>query len=232
MIIRMGLLNKKSDWTQDDFRRYWAETHGPIAARLPGLRSYLQHHVVDTAQRGISYKRGPECVDGFSELVFDDTDAMRAALASDIAPSLAEDESRFLGRLRIITVDRREVIAPEPGRKLLKRMSLLRRRPDVSLETFDQEWRVEHARLVKLMPGVLGYRQNLVIEREAVKGTPCGYEDLPVDGVVELWFSDPDALNAAFASPEGVRLMAHANSFIDEITTFLVETRVVTAPAA
>jgi len=227
MIVRMGLLNKKPDWTQEDFRRYWTETHGPIAARLPGLRSYLQHHVVDTAQRGITYKRGPEHVDGFSELVFDDDAAMRAALASEVAPSLAEDEARFLGGLRIIAVDRREVIAPDPGRKLLKRMSFLRRRPDVDAATFDHEWCIEHARLVKLMPGVHGYRQNLVIERQVVKGTSCGYDEMPIDGVVELWFSDTASLNAAFASPEGMRTMAHAQTFIDEITTFLVETRVV-----
>ncbi|MBK6864409.1 MAG: EthD family reductase [Ideonella sp.] len=227
MIVRMGLLNKKPDWSLEDFRRYWTETHGPIAARLPGLRGYLQHHIVETAQRGITYKRGPEHVDGLSELVFDDDAAMRAALASEVAPSLAEDEARFLGRLRVIAVDRREMIAPDPGRKLLKRMSFLRRRADVDAATFEREWRVEHARLVKLMPGVSGYRQNLVIERQAVKGTPCSYGELPIDGVVELWFTDTDSLNAAFASPEGVRTMAHAETFIDEITPFLVETRAI-----
>jgi uncharacterized protein (TIGR02118 family) len=225
MIVRMGLLNKKPDWTPEDFRRYWTETHGPIAARLPGLRSYLQHHVIDTARRGITYKRGPEHVDGFSELVFDDDATMRVALASAVAPSLAEDEARFLGRLRVIVVDRREVIAPAPGRKLLKRMSFLRRRADVDAATFEREWRIEHARLVKLMPGVHGYRQNLVIERQAVKGTASDYDQLPIDGVVELWFADTESLNAAFASPDGVRTMAHAQTFIDEITTFLVETR-------
>jgi hypothetical protein len=77
------------------------------------------------------------------------------------------------------------------------------------------------------MPGIEGYRQNLVIERQAVKGTPCDYNDLPVDGVVELWFTSADTLNQAFASPQGVQTMAHAKSFIDEITTFIVETRIV-----
>lgn len=227
MIHRMGLLNKTSDWTQQDFRRYWTETHGPLAAQLPGLRGYCQHHVVDTAQRGIDFKRGPEQIDGLSELVFDDAAAMRRALASPVAPILVADEARFLGRLRIIAVDRREVIAPATDRPLLKRMSFLRRRPDVDAATFEREWRSEHARLVKSMPGVLGYRQNLVIERQVVKGTPCGYDELPIDGLVELWFETPESLNAAFASPQGVKTMAHAATFIDEITTFLVETRVI-----
>ncbi|WP_439684465.1 EthD domain-containing protein [Cupriavidus oxalaticus] len=232
MTVRMGLLNKKTDWSQEEFRRHWAEVHGPIAARLPGLRSYVQHHVVDTSQRGISYKRGPEDVDGFSELTFDDDDAMRAALASDVGSLLVEDEERFLGRLRILTIDRREVIAPDSNRKLLKRMSFLRRRTDVDEATFEREWRVEHARLVKRMPGVCGYRQNLVVGREAKKGTSCDYNALPIDGVVELWFTDTESLNAAFASSEGVRTMAHALSFIDEITTFLVDSKVLVPPQA
>lgn len=227
MIVRMGLLNKKPEWSQADFQRYWLQTHGPIAARLPGLLRYHQHHVVDSLQRGISYKRGPEQLDGFSELAFESEEAMRAAFASEAAPLLAEDEARFLGRLRIITVDQREVIAPPPGQRLVKRMSLLRRRPDVDEATFEREWRVEHARLVKLTPGVRGYRQNLVIGREAVKGTRCGYDELPIDGVVELWFTDTEDLNSAFASPQGVTLMNHATTFIDEITTFMVETHAV-----
>jgi uncharacterized protein (TIGR02118 family) len=227
MIVRMGLLNKKPEWSLADFHRYWSQTHGPIAARLPGLLRYHQHHVVDSLQRGISYKRGPEQLDGFSELAFESEESMRAAFASDVAPSLAEDEARFLGRLRILTLDQREVIAPPPGERLIKRMSLLRRRADVDEATFEREWRSEHARLVKLTPGVRGYRQNLVVGRQAVKGVACGHDELPIDGVVELWFANTEELNQAFASPQGVTLMKHATVFIDEITTFMVETHVV-----
>jgi uncharacterized protein (TIGR02118 family) len=119
------------------------------------------------------------------------------------------------------------VITPDPAKALIKRMSLLRRRADVDAASFDREWRHEHARLVQLTPGVQGYRQNLVVGRQVVKGTPCGYEELPVDGIVELWFSDLEALSKAFGSPQGVALMAHATTFIDEITAFMVETHTV-----
>ena len=49
-----------------------------------------------------------------------------------------------------------------------------------------------------------------MVAREFEKGTPCGYAELPIDGIVELWFENTDTLNAAFASPEGQRTMAHA----------------------
>ncbi len=68
--------------------------------------------MTDSVQRGISHKRGPEQLDGFSELAFDDVAAMQAAFRSDVAPSLVEDEARVIGRLRIIAVDRREIIPP------------------------------------------------------------------------------------------------------------------------
>jgi EthD domain len=113
------------------------------------------------------------------------------------------------GRLRVIEVDRHEVIAPGASLDLIHRLSFLRRRADVAPATFSREWHGEHARLAMLMPGGRGYRQNLVVERQAVKGTPCPYDELPIDGVVELWFVDVDSLNAWFATPEGARTLAH-----------------------
>lgn len=227
MIVRSGLIRRKPDWSTEDFRRYWREHHGALAAKLPGLRRYEQNHVVDSVQRGIAYARGPEQLDGFSMLWFDSEAAMRDAIATEVGRALVADENHFIGGLRIVALDQVEVIPPSTDRPLLKRMSLLRRLPDVSPEQFVHEWRVEHARLVKRVNGVRGYRQNLIVAREAPKGTPVGYEGLPIDGIVELWFDDAAALAAAFATPQGATLMTHAREFIGEITTFLVETHVV-----
>lgn len=223
MIVRSGLIKKQPGWSDEDFRRHWRGQHGALAAKLPGLRRYEQNPVVDSLQRGFSYPRGPEQLDGFSMLWFDDEAAMREAMRTEAGQALVADEQRFIGELRIVTIDQLEVIAPEAGRPLLKRMSLLRRREDVSPEEFQREWRQEHAHLVKRVAGVRGYRQNLIVGREAPKGQPVGREGLPIDGIVELWFDDTDALNAAFASPKGQTLMSHAREFIAEITTFLVE---------
>jgi uncharacterized protein (TIGR02118 family) len=89
----MGLLKKKADWSTEEFRRYWRDHHGALAAQVPGLRRYEQNHVIDTAQRGISYKRGPEQLDGFSMLRFDSEEAMRAALDTDAGRALVPDEN-------------------------------------------------------------------------------------------------------------------------------------------
>ena len=70
-----------------------------------------------------------------------------------------------------------------------------------------------------------------MIGRERIKGQPCGYEDLPIDGIVELWFDDAAAMQAGFASPAGQAATTHAKEFLAEITTFAVgEHRVVLSP--
>jgi len=221
---RMGLLNKKSDWSTERFRTHWRDHHAALARQLPGLRSYVQNHVTDRAQRGIAFARGPEELDGFSQLTFDDAPAMRAAMATAVGPQLVADEQHFIGRLRIVTVDSHTVVPPPPDGTALKRMSLLRRRPDVTPEVFAREWREVHGPLVRRMPGILGYRQNLITGRESPKGTPVGHEDLPLDGIVELWFADTASIDAAFGGALGQETMAHAQTFIGEITTYLVET--------
>lgn len=226
MTIRMGLISKKTNWTHEAFRTHWRDHHGPLAARAPNLRGYWQNAVTDRLQRGIDYARGPWDFDGFSQLSFDDpSQAGQAFSDGTLAAQLVADEQHFLGGLHIVTAVQTEVIPVPPGparARLLKRMSTLRRRTDISEEDFRREWRV-HGELVQQMPGVSAYRQNVVMQRERVKGQPCAYEDLPIDGIVELWFESATTLEAAFATPQGQRTMAHAKTFLFEITAFLVE---------
>lgn len=224
MITRMGLLRKRPDMSVEAFKRHWRESHGPLAGRLPGLRRYHQNLVVDRAQRAINYTRGDLDFDGFSELWFDDLPAMAAAFSSDLVHDLGADENEFIGELELITAIQHVVVPTPTAVPLLKRMSTLKRRPDVSAEDFKREWFDVHSFLVKRLPQVKGYTQNLIIDRSHGRGRPAPYDELPIDGIVELWFEDADSLAAAFASDAGKTLMTHATEFISEISTFLVET--------
>jgi hypothetical protein len=66
---------------------------------------------------------------------------------------------------------------------LLKRVSMLKRRPDLSEDDFRRGW-IVHRDLVRQMPGVAGYKPNVVIARERIKGQPCAYNALSIDGIV------------------------------------------------
>ncbi len=228
MNVRMGLIRKKADWTFEDFDAYWKGKHGALAAHAPNLREYWQNPVVDRVQRGIDFARGSWDFDGFSQLWFDDAkQSQRAFSDGDLAAELIKDENHFLGGLHIVTAEP-SIVIPLPGKderaKLLKRISVIRRLPALSEEDFRREWRI-HGDLVRKMPGVSAYRQNVVVVREREKGRPCDYDALPIDGIVELWFRDAQTLQDAFASPPGQGAMAHAKTFLGDITAFLVDER-------
>lgn len=225
MTVRMGLLRKKPQWSTEEFRSYWRDRHGPLAARVPGLRAYWQNAVTDRLQRGIDYERGPWDFDGISQLFLGDAPQADAGFSrGEVAAQLVADEQYFLGDLHIVTAEQNVVVPVPEGAargRLLKRMSTLKRRPDIGEADFRREWKV-HADHVRRMPGVAGYRQNVIVARERVKGQPCGYEELPIDGIVELWFQDTGTLERAFASAAGQATMKHATTFLSEITAFLV----------
>ena len=41
------MLHKQADQSWDEFQRYWRDEHGPIAARMLGLRGYVPNHATD-----------------------------------------------------------------------------------------------------------------------------------------------------------------------------------------
>jgi uncharacterized protein (TIGR02118 family) len=78
-VKRMGILQRQSELSADAFRRWWLEVHGPVAARLPGLKGYFQNLTYDVLGLESADSRGPLRCDGFTELWFNDTAAMEQA---------------------------------------------------------------------------------------------------------------------------------------------------------
>ena len=46
MIKSIGLLTRKEGLTHEDFVRHWLEVHAPLAHAVPGVRRYVQSHIV------------------------------------------------------------------------------------------------------------------------------------------------------------------------------------------
>jgi uncharacterized protein (TIGR02118 family) len=219
----MGFLQRRPDVSQEDFVRHWREVHGPLIARLPGVRQHHQNSVIDREQRGIDYRRGPVTFDAISEAWFDDEPALQSSLTTDAARAVTADEPNLAEEMYVVTAAQNVVIPTPTGAPLLKRMSIIKRRDDVTPEAFRHEWCNMHALLVKRLPQVKGYAQNLILERTRGQGARVSREELPIDGVVELWFEDVQRLHSAFRSDAGITLMTHAREFIAEISTVLVK---------
>jgi len=228
MIARFGLLTRKAGLSEAAFDHHWQHSHGPIAARFPGLLAYWQHRVVDRGQFGITHARDrASALDGFSELHFADMASMLAAVRAPVfAPSLV-DERDFLEDVRIVACEKHVVIPFAPGDgPAIKRMTVLTRLPGLSQEDFRREWLTTHADWVRKWPGVLGYHQNLVVDRyHGSRTESAAYDAVPVDGIVEFWFRDRAAAAATYASDVVARTQEHATRFLDTITPYFVETR-------
>jgi len=89
MVKAIYLIRRKSGLSAEDFHRYWREVHGAIAARIPGLRRYVQCHAIARDGDGSEY-------DGAAEAWFDDMEAVRRAVESPEYAAARTDEARFI----------------------------------------------------------------------------------------------------------------------------------------
>jgi uncharacterized protein (TIGR02118 family) len=91
---------------------------------------------------------------------------------------------------------------------MLKFVVVLYRRPDLAPEQFHAILRGEHAALAERLPGLRRYVQNHVVP-DPNRAHP-GW-----DGVVELWWDDWEAMEAAWKSEAGQRATNHLPEFAD-----------------
>lgn len=113
---------------------------------------------------------------------------------------------------------------------MIKRISLLVRKPGLSREAFARHWRDIHGPLALALPKVVRYVQNHIIEEGARHPhLPPGRQQ--IDGIVEFWFESREDMDEAFATPEARTLFADGALFIDSVTSFIVEEHVVIGAA-
>jgi uncharacterized protein (TIGR02118 family) len=91
---------------------------------------------------------------------------------------------------------------------MIKIILLLHRRPDTTTDEFRRHWHGEHKALLVRLPGLRRLVLNDVLP--GPDGAP-----VPFDGIAEDWFDSPEAMQAAFASPEGQAVAVDAANFLD-----------------
>ena len=91
---------------------------------------------------------------------------------------------------------------------MIKIMLLLHRREDLSIDEFRAYWHGQHRALLERLPGLRRLVLNDVLPGPDGAPGPC-------DGIAEDWFESPDAMQAAFASPEGMAVAADTPNFLD-----------------
>ena len=106
---------------------------------------------------------------------------------------------------------------------MIKRISLLRRRADLSVAEFFAHWSGPHVDIVRQLPGLRGLRLGSV--------QSWSPQDAAWDGVGEVWFESIADAEAAFASePCRSLLIADRKLFVAELQSCFVTEHTLIAP--
>jgi uncharacterized protein (TIGR02118 family) len=185
MITRFWLGRRRAGTTHAAFSAHWYRTHAAYGLALPGLRAYVQNHLV--ADRTTLT---PPVFDGCSELDFDDLAAMQAAFAS---PQLAEadrDERAFADpdRFGVVVTERRPLFGAEEPDTDARLLCFVRANP-----------RRTRAQLADAVEGVAAEdaQRAGAVRAELLVAVADAGEPQACDLVLSLWFPTRDAMTAA-----------------------------------
>ena len=114
--------------------------------------------------------------------------------------------------------------APQ-GNSMIKRASLLARKPEISHEEFVKHWGEIHAPMARACPGISRYTLTIVKSSSARKDVAAF--EIQVDGIAELWFKNQAAFDLYQNSPATKRLRDDGATFIGREIDFVTEEKVV-----
>ena len=112
MIKSVSLLTRKAGLSHEEFVKHWLELHAPLAHAVPGLRRYVQSHILGERTRPDIPMTNVE-VDGVAETWYDDLPAMERADASPQAKALHTDGALFIGRIKSFITEEKVIIPRE-----------------------------------------------------------------------------------------------------------------------
>ena len=123
---------------------------------------------------------------------------------------------------------------------MIKRVTLMTRKPGMTREAFADYWTRVHAPLLASHPAVKRLTINVtqafvrfsVRNEDPADPLRSAIVTQTPDGIVELWFEDHDSMNAMYASDFSRRLVADAEHFVGAIATFIVDEREIKTSAA
>ncbi|MBL6952067.1 MAG: EthD family reductase [Alphaproteobacteria bacterium] len=108
---------------------------------------------------------------------------------------------------------------------MIKRISLLTRRPELSHDEFVRHWLEVHGPLARVVPGIRRYVQSHIQGESVRADIPA--PDMEIDGIAELWYDDIEAMERSSATPEAQALYADGALIIGQIKSFVIEEKII-----
>ncbi|MDE0942878.1 MAG: EthD domain-containing protein [Alphaproteobacteria bacterium] len=221
MIKICELAYRNPGMSVEDFQAHWLNNHGPIVARIPGIRRYVQCH-----PKLAGYKKGELACDGVAEIWVDDKEALRAMAQTAEFAAAKADEPNFIDGNRLVELLTTETVikdAPMP-RDGVKSISLLKFKVGMDKAEAQAYWRDPHGLIAletKTMRRYVQCHVRLGAYRKA--------EPPKIDGLAMAWFDTIDDMRLSAGTETYARIKADEVNFLEPgaIGTILTQEHVI-----
>jgi len=214
MVKALSFFKRKAGMSVEAFQAYWRASHPDVVVKLPGVRRYVQSHVILSG-----YRKGEPVHDGIAELWFEDTWAIRANAGTAAYAAVVADEAKFIDRSTMgLLITEEHVIkdAPPPAGGV-KNVEFVTHKPGMAIDAFQRYWRDVHGPLAAQISTVQRYVQSHTRLSAYEGGRLPRY-----DGAAITWFDDTQAMRRSAASPEYARVRADEPNFIAPDPPFII----------
>ncbi len=190
MIAAISLMRQRDDVSLAQFRRHWLDVHGPLVCAFPGLRHYVQLHVIASP---VTNRLARDMqIEGFPILWFDnDGDRLRAHESPEMAACNIDSRS-FIGAVSRVICEPR-VVEAAPTWARMKVIALL---PGPSADAGALQ---EYGRWAEKLPRLRGLTLYSVLQQGAAPNSVIPHLPVHVAGVAELAFASLVDLECALA---------------------------------
>jgi uncharacterized protein (TIGR02118 family) len=193
VIVANSLIRRRDDIDLATFQQHWRDPHGPLTAKLPRCRHYIQNHVLDLAGTNALARRLR--IDGIPQLAFASPEDRMAAYGSAELKACDRDSELFIGAVsRVVTAVDDDAFDDADGSIKQILLFVAPHAPTKDVDTILRELR-----------GVRRVVRHEILQQTHAPDSRVPNLDVAVAGLCELWLSGIDAIerNAAVLDHDG-----------------------------
>jgi uncharacterized protein (TIGR02118 family) len=194
--------------------RYWADVHGPMFAKVPGVERYVQSHVTGPLPLVTGVAEEETYFDGYSCAWWADKAAFQRSMESPEWQAVVDDGENVFDMewLWNMSAQIEEVVQVDGPVSPYKVVWVVKFKPDITKRAADDHWTNVHGPIFHGLP-IERYIQNHVVG-------PIGAEgetdiELGFDGFSECWFTDEAQFLEAVNSPAWADAVVDGDNLFD-----------------
>jgi uncharacterized protein (TIGR02118 family) len=217
MLKIVTLMKRRGGLSVEEFQDHLRNTFGPLAAKGPGLRRYVQSCALPQG-----YGKGELLFDAIGEMWFDSAEAYKNYLGSPESAAARSEEGTFLDTTRtvVMPVDVHVIKGGPIPDNAVKNIEFVNKRPGMALEPFRTYWRNVHGPLAATISVMHRYEQNHVVLGEYAKDEPPIY-----DGLAITWFASTADMKRGTTTPQYAATRADEPNFLPDGHLPIIVTR-------